>query len=86
VRKQRFCSMFIGLMVLVGNAACGTDTVEKKDAAKTPVIPKDAEVVQAACDPTDLSEEGVSLCIINSPGGGGTIIPRVDPVPSSACK
>ena len=87
MRKLRFGSMLLGLMVLVGGAACGSDPAKKIDAAKdTTPIAKDAEVAQAACDPTDQSEDGISLCIINSPGGGGTLIPRIEPVPSANCK
>jgi hypothetical protein len=63
--------------------AGATDQADVGTAPPADAVPLSQEPDAAGCDEDALGE---NYCIINSPGGGGTIVTRQNPINYSSCR
>ena len=77
----------LGVGGLLLATACGSggagDTVKRDAASSRPDAAVSQNGEDAGCDEDALGE---SYCIVNSPGGNGSAINRLNPVAYEACK
>lgn len=72
----------VGLIGACGSAG-GSPQVDARAPRQDVTIEPPPPEVDAGCDEDAM---GVDYCIINSPGGGGSVVTRQNPVNYAACK
>lgn len=83
VTRGILIALLVGLLGACGSGSNGSPIDTRHPPKEVPPPPTDSDSPDAGCDEDAMGED---YCIINSPGGNGSVVTRLNPGNYTTCK